>query len=128
MDLFLIDIPLNEYGFPSHSYRYHTLSLKEQEIEDTIKKIGQDYDDGILDFHQWRALGRYWMDKAHAISREIDEEMKAGPYSPEELLKTWGYTDEEATKMVQRWLTQSTGPRSTRNQNHFLYRRNLREH
>ncbi|KAA1476654.1 hypothetical protein DENSPDRAFT_843676 [Dentipellis sp. KUC8613] len=112
------DVPLDECGFPSHSYRYHTLRLQELDIERTIRKIGQDFDDGILDFNQWRVLDRYWIAKIDAISKQIDEEMKAGPQSLEELLQSWGYTDVQAALMIEQNL-------DTRLENYMRSRRHL---
>ncbi|TFY64983.1 hypothetical protein EVG20_g5762 [Dentipellis fragilis] len=117
-------VPLDECGFPSHSYRYHTLRLQELEIEQTIKKIGQDFDDGILDFDQWRVLDRHWTDKERAVSKQIDEEMKTGPQSLEELLQSWGYTDGQATLMVRQNL--DTRLESHVRSHRHLYRRNIR--
>ncbi|KAA1476651.1 hypothetical protein DENSPDRAFT_843669 [Dentipellis sp. KUC8613] len=118
------DVPLNESGLPCHSYRYHTLRLQELEIGQTIRKIGQDFDNGILDFKQWRVLDRHWKDKERAVSNQIDEEMKTGPQSTEELLQSWGYTEAQATQLL-RQTFRTQGENRVRSHRR-LHRRNAR--
>ncbi|TFY64977.1 hypothetical protein EVG20_g5764 [Dentipellis fragilis] len=117
-------MPLNEYGLPLCSYRYHMLQLEDLEIQKSISKIGQDFEDGILDFNQWRVLVRHWRDKERAIAEQMDEEMETGPQSLNEVLQSWGYTDEQATLIFRQNLDMRLENRS-RSKRH-LYGRNVR--
>ncbi|KAA1479905.1 hypothetical protein DENSPDRAFT_846410, partial [Dentipellis sp. KUC8613] len=97
-----LGIPLNEWGLPAHSYRYHTLRMAQREIEMTISKISQDFSNGILKFDQWRVLKRHWTEKDRALSKQLADEMETGPQTLEEVLQSWGYTDEQAALIVSR--------------------------
>ncbi|KAA1476645.1 hypothetical protein DENSPDRAFT_522711 [Dentipellis sp. KUC8613] len=117
-------IPLNQWGLPSCSYRYHMLHLEDLEIEETIKKISQDFDKGVLDFNQWSLLVEHWRDRERAIAEKMDEETKTGPQSLNEVLQSWGYTNEQAELVFRRNLDMRLENRAR--SRHHLFGRNTR--
>ncbi|KAA1476644.1 hypothetical protein DENSPDRAFT_522689 [Dentipellis sp. KUC8613] len=119
-------IPLDINGLPSYSYRYYALRLEHQEIMKTIRANGQQLQDGSIDIFQFGALDDYWMDKARAVSEQMQEETRMGPQTPEEVLQTWGYSAEQAALMFRQILDMQLESR-VRSQCH-LYKRNVQGH
>ncbi|KAA1479904.1 hypothetical protein DENSPDRAFT_934736 [Dentipellis sp. KUC8613] len=118
-------IPLNQWGLPAHSYRYHTLRMAQREIEITISKIRQDFSDGILKFDQWRVLKKHWADKERALSKQLEEETQTGPQTLEEVLQSWGYTEEQAALIVSR--NSDIRCENLTKSYHHLFERNVRK-
>ncbi|KAA1476653.1 hypothetical protein DENSPDRAFT_522971 [Dentipellis sp. KUC8613] len=120
-----LGIPLNQWGLPAHSYRYHTLRMAQREIEITISKIRQDFSDGILKFDQWRVLKKHWADKERALSKQLEEETQTGPQTLEEVLQSWGYTEEQAALIVSR--NSDIRCENLTKSYHHLFERNVRK-